>query len=491
MIVIRLDAPLDTAKLFVRYKFTEQRTGKRTLLHHKLAFYSYTGYGYREISNDQLRTAICEFLADCWYRTDKEEFDEVKPDLQMVANALDALRAATHLNDEIEALAWLASAIDLPAEEMIACQNGLLHLPTMALLSHTPDFFTHNALEFGFENNAEPPTQWLLFLKSLWGDDDEAISTLQEIFGYCLLADTRRHKVFMIIGAPRSGKGTIARILRKLIGEANYSAPTLGSLSEPFGLQRLINKLVAIVSDARISGRSDQDAIVERLLAISGEDGVNINRKNIIHWTGELKVRFVILANLLPRLNDPSGAFATWVVMLKLSKSFLGCEDLGLLNRSEAELPAIPNWSIEGWRRLRERGYFLQPQSSRDLTDQLEALSSPIRAFVGERCMVGAGLTVPVDDVFRAWQTWSTAQGRAHPGDKQTFGRNLRGAYAGIKASQPRAADGGRFRAYEGIRLTDAGQAEAAKDRADAGKDFNTAPRQRDGATVYRLPYKD
>lgn len=49
-------------------------------------------------------------------------------------------------------------------------------------------------------------------------DDAQSIDTLSEWFGYSLLPDTRHHKLLMLIGPPRSGKGTIARVLRGLIG---------------------------------------------------------------------------------------------------------------------------------------------------------------------------------------------------------------------------------------------------------------------------------
>src|SRR6266567_8759688 len=153
---------------------------------------------------------------------------------------------------------------------------------------------------------------------------------------------------------------------------------------------------------------------------------------------------------MVPRLNDASGAFASRFILLVLTESFLGREDHGLFDKLIAELPGILNWSIEGWRRLNERGYFVQPHSARELVEQLEALSSPIRSFAADRCEIRAGNSVPVDDLFKAWQTWSNAQGRGHPGTKQTFGRDLKAAFPGITTPQPRSPDGKRYRAYEG-----------------------------------------
>ena len=108
----------------------------------------------------------------------------------------------------------------------------------------------------------------------------------------------------------RSGKGTIARVLRSLLGPANVCGPTLASLAVNFGLWPLVGKSLAIVSDARLGGSTDSQVVVERLLSISGEDALTIDRKNLEPITVKLPTRLMIFSNELPRLGDSSGALA-------------------------------------------------------------------------------------------------------------------------------------------------------------------------------------
>jgi putative DNA primase/helicase len=339
-----------------------------------------------------------------------------------------------------------------PPGEVVACENGLLHLPTRTLIPATPDFLTPNALDFGFDSEAPAPRQWLTFLGQVWPDDTDTIDTLQEIFGYCLTCDTRQQKIFLLVGPPRSGKGTIARVLRRLVGLDNMVSPTLAALGMNFGLSPVIGKRVAIISDARLGGRADQNAIVERLLSISGEDAITIDRKYLSAWTGRLQVRFLIIANELPRLLDASGAFVSRLIVLTLTQSFLGREDQGLTDRLRTELPSILNWAIEGWRRLTWRGHFVQPRSGLDAVRQLEDLTSPVGAFIRDRCIVGPAHAVEVEKLFAAWRGWCAEQGRDYAGNAQTFGRDLRAAAPGVKVVQHRG-DKGRGRFYQGIRL--------------------------------------
>ena len=97
------------------------------------------------------------------------------------------------------------------------------------------------------------PAAWLAFLEELWPDDPESIAALQEFFGYVISGRLDLHKILLIVGPTRGGKGTIARILGKLIGPANVAGPTLSSLSGDFGLAPLIGKPLAVISDARLS----------------------------------------------------------------------------------------------------------------------------------------------------------------------------------------------------------------------------------------------
>ena len=220
-----------------------------------------------------------------------------------------------------------------------------------------------------------------------------------------------------------------------------------------FGLAPLIGKRLAIIADARLGGRADQQVIVERLLSITGEDGLSVDRKFRDAWNGKLDVRFLILTNELPRLTDSSGALAGRFVILTLRTSFYGREDLGLQAKLSAELPSILLWAIEGWKRLTARGYFIPPSSSAEARRAMEDLGSPIGAFLRERCIVAQGQGVRCDDLYKAWSEWCREQGRDHAGTVQTFGRDLNAALAGLRVEMPRGEDGKQVRYYCGVGL--------------------------------------
>lgn len=273
------------------------------------------------------------------------------------------------------------------------------------------------------------------------------------MFGYLLTPDTARQKVFVLVGPPRSGKGTIGRVLLRLLGRHNVSSPTLSSLAEQFGLQCLIGKQLALVSDMRLGSRTDTAKVAETLLRVSGEDDFSVPRKHMNDWAGRLSARFVVMSNEAPSLNDPSGALMSRYIVLQMRQSFLGREDRSLDAALAAELPGVLNWAIEGWRRLRAEGRLAQPASSLALVQAMDRLASPIKAFLDEECQMGAALSVAKDDLYRRFKHWAEDADYTWRGSKELFGKNLQAAVGQhIRETRPNLG-GKRQWAWAGIGL--------------------------------------
>lgn len=415
----------------------------------------YDGAAYRDVEDGIIESRVCSFLERAKRRELKDKKWETVPFKPTGAKLSDVLRmlksAAIRARDKFEPPCWIGES-GPPPREIISCANGLLHLPTGTLHPATPTFFTLNALEIAYDPNAPEPREWLAFLGQLWPTDPDSILVLQEVFGYLLVPDTSQQKVFFLKGPPRSGKGTIARILRMLVGALNVCAPSLPSLGTSFGLEALIGKSLGIVSDARDSGRMEvQASIAENLLRISGEDQVSVPRKFKTALELKLAVRFLLMSNLRPKLPDASGALANRFVPLVMTESFLGREDPGLTAKLLGELPGILNWAIEGWRRLHDRGHFVPSATGRALLVELIEDASPVMSFVREECELDATAHVVKETLFEAYRSWRLIQGMSLV-DSRVFGKDLQAAFPKVTTSRPNI-DGERVYVYSGIRL--------------------------------------
>lgn len=461
------DAPLDVARTLYDAKF---RTGPdRTLVSWRGSWMRWQSTHWAEVDTAELRAEIYETLGDAVYEVEvlvtipgtkpPEKMVVIekrpwKPNRQSVANVIEATAAVGHISSAIDTPGWLGlrnAAVDLPNPGLVvSCTNGLLDLTRRTLGTHTPRFFNAVSVPFDYDPAAAAPTAWLAFLNTLWADDPDAIALLQEYFGYLLSGRTDMQKMLLLIGPTRSGKGTIGRLILELIGKLHVAGPTLASLGTNFGLSPLLGKPVAIISDARL-GDTPAHTVVERLLSITGEDTLTVDRKFRDPWSGKLPTRFVVLSNELPKFRDSSGAIANRMVVLEMQQSFLGREDRTLDRRLHAELPGILLWALAGLDRLEANGQFTIPESSRDATTLMADLVSPMSAFIRERCTRQSNDSVPVDRLFDAWRAWAEDNGH-HGGSKAVFGRNLKATAPGITVVQQRT-DGLRLRVYTGIGL--------------------------------------
>jgi P4 family phage/plasmid primase-like protien len=468
-VLYSIDDPCRLAVLFVGANLIENVC---RYLRCNESWYLFAGTKWESISEEELRATVTRFVQSEVERDaaerleifnagheDNEKPPRAKPVRKnLISDVLSHITARTIIPSDTPIPCWLGAAPDgFDPRVIVPFSNGILNLKKLTdgqsgyLIASTPRYFCLNVLPYQFDVHAMPPLEWLKFMKDLWPNDDDSISCLQEWLGLLLVPDIRFGKILLIVGPRRSGKGTILRIIRALIGETNVAAPTLGSLSTNFGLWPLIGKLAALIGDARLSGQTDTSTIVERLLQISGEDGVTVDRKNQSAVTLTLPTRFVLATNELLRLPDASGALSGRQIVLQTKNSFYGQEDADLTDRLLKELPGILAWAICGWQRLMQTRRFTLPESSQELVRELEDVMSPVSAFVRECCDIGP-FEIDTDELFNAWQKWCDSEHRVSAGNMAHFGVQLRAACSGISKKRSKAL-GVRLQKYVGIRL--------------------------------------
>jgi putative DNA primase/helicase len=182
-------APYDVAKIFLERHMYE---GLPTIRHYQDQFLEWRGNAYHAMDENDVRAILYEFLDNCIKPAKKSDDppEPVKPTPALVSSVLDGLRAAANIDISVTTPAWLAGDNwRPPAREILACTNGLLHVPEKKLLDGTPTFFTLNALDFAYDTAIEP-VMFHRFLNELWPGDQKSILTLQQIFGLLILPDT-------------------------------------------------------------------------------------------------------------------------------------------------------------------------------------------------------------------------------------------------------------------------------------------------------------
>ncbi|MDN5929511.1 MAG: phage/plasmid primase, P4 family [Pseudonocardia sp.] len=449
-------APLDVARVLLEELHEE---GQTTLRRWRGGWWRYQGPHWSEVETEGVRKWLYLRLEKAtYYAKTKDGELELKPwapNRSKIDGVLDALAAPTLLPTEVEAPVWLHNGE--PGAGYVPCANGLVDVNTRKLHPTTPRYFGTSSVPFDYDPDAGEPAEWLGFLRTLWpahedGTDADEILALQEWFGYVLSGRMDLQKILLVVGPPRSGKSTIARVLQGLMGKANVAHPTLASMATNFGLAPLLGRPLAIVGDARLQSQG-QETVVERLLSISGEDSLTVDRKNRDAWHGRIPSRIVIISNELPRFGDASGAIAARFVVLTLQESFLGREDVDLGDRLNAELAAILKWGLDGMTRLNARKRFTEPAASVEAVQALADLVSPISAFLREVCVVDSEETVAVSKLYREYGEWCKENGRG-VSSAQKLSSDLRTVLPKLSDYRPKVDGKNMPRHYRGLSVS-------------------------------------
>lgn len=390
-------------------------------------FFRFNGKVWEPVDEDTLRHEITEAMRAC------------APQVPWINGCFDMIKNMVHK----QADKW-GSWLDRDTNNVIVYQNGILDLTRNEFVSHDPNYYTSNIMPYDYDVSAQCPN-WIAFLNEVFEGDQERVELLQEWFGYMLVRDYSFHKLMLMIGMGRSGKGTIGSILEKLVGDQNFAGIGLEDLAIDENLNSMRNRTVVFDGDSHGVSQQNAKLVMTRVKKITGHDSVNFGRKYKTSVSTRLPSRITIAANNGLSFIDDSGALANRFLILVFNKSWLGREDTTLFSRLCTELSGIANWSIEGLRRLRMNNRFTEPEACQAERDSMHEAYSPLKQFAEDHLEFGAGLSITSQALYQAYTLWCRNQGRG-AGTQNKLSRNLTDTFRGQGVVRAALAEGRGFR---------------------------------------------
>ena len=348
--------------------------------------YIYNGKAWEEIEDDRLESIIAMAMA------------KSKPQHSKVKGCMSMLSALT------PPLPVRMGAID---PDLVLFQNGVLRLSTGELTAHSPMLYTTNIKPYNYNPHAVCPN-WLVFLNASLDGDQELIALMQEWLGYLMTRSYKHQKMLLMLGASRSGKGTIARILKLLIGVYDYFAGSLSSFANDSYINAIRDKPVVVVADAEKKIHAGlRDRVTERVKNITGLDEITFDRKYKSTLSETMPSRLTVISNSRPQLFDDSGALGGRIMIIPFNVSFMGREDLHLGDKLELEIEGIALWALQGMAKLNAQGRFTVPAASLDESEFLAEVSSPLKMFIDDVCVFGGETKITAGDLYESYCMWA------------------------------------------------------------------------------------
>lgn len=244
---------------------------------------------------------------------------------------------------------------DLGPAQFINLKNGMLDWRTGNLAPHAKEYYSTIQLPHAWNSDATCPTVDGFFSQVL---HEELIPLIWEIIGICIYTGMGFQLAIILDGGGRNGKGTVIRLIEKLIPPAFVSNIDLQSFAtDKFSKAELFNKILNVVGDLSRSALSDT-AVFKQL---TGQDTVTADFKYGPKFKFKNQATLLFAANELPPTSDTTFGFYERMLIVPFDKVSLEKHEVDetLEDRMELELEGVLVKAVEGLRRAKERGYLL------------------------------------------------------------------------------------------------------------------------------------
>lgn len=321
-----------------------------------------------------------------------------------------------------------------PEDGLINVKNGLLNWRTGELLPHTPERLSTIQLPVVYDPQAVAPRVERFMSEVLPHD---AIPTILEFIGYCLVPHVRYEKAMMFTGTGANGKSVMIKLIQALIGKENTVSIPLQELADSrWKRADLHGKLLNAFAD--ISHKAAETSMYFK--AIVSGDVIDAERKGRDPFYFRPFAKILFSANELPASRDVTdGYFRRWLVVPFPNKFESKNRDEKLIDKltTEEELSGLLNLAIEGLKRLETQGGFTENEATRQALAAYRRNIDSVAGFVEECCLLDEGASVGKQELFNFYRQWCEAAGMK-PLGRNRFNQRL-AEVAGVR-------EGGNYR---------------------------------------------
>ena len=353
-----------------------------------VGFYEYTGGVWSRLSNEQVESYADKTLGEF------STYQRVKS-----IRGLLSTRA-------------LRSDIVFDSRPVWNFVNGTLELETGTFREHNPNDYC--SIQASYPYNPEASySAWARFINDVTAGDPRAAEILQLIPGYVLMQDCKYEKAFVLSGNGSNGKSKYLEILRRLFDPAvSHLQPR--ALLDKFRLIQFREAIVNIAGEIR-SDLRDVEELMKSI--VSGEpQSACYKSKDFVTFSPRTKLIFATNSQLSS--GDTSDGLTRRLVMVDFKVSFVDNPDpadpyqrlknVDILDSLTQELSSggVFNWAYEGYKLLRQVGYFTETSDQTQLIEDFKRSSNPILVFFEEEILPTLPQELSNKQLYSDYKVW-------------------------------------------------------------------------------------
>lgn len=301
-----------------------------------------------------LHTAVAQWLKDASVTKrdseGKEFFQRVAPTVKMVEEVAKAVLWMAQGGWK-ELPTWKDTQGAPPLGVCVGFQDKVVGLGG-EVLERGENWVDTVVLPCDWDEGAKCPV-WERCLEQ-WSEGDPLwVELLERWLGYTLVSDRGLGRWMLMKGKIRGGKGTIARLMKHLLGAEHVFWATTRQLRGSFGLDGIQNARSVVIPEVKEMSRGEGEELAQIIKMIVGLDGVTVDIKFQPSLKGLVpKTTVTVMANEIPLLPDKGEGVSGKMLVLPFTQSFKGREVFDLDEQLKGEAAGISLRLIRAAQRL-------------------------------------------------------------------------------------------------------------------------------------------
>lgn len=317
-----------------------------------------------------------------------------------------------------------------PVPDFMNFANGMLDWRTGEMLDHAPHYGSTVQFPVAWTGVKDTPLFDKFLAETLSPD---YIEYVWEMLGYMLFSGNPFQVAFMLLGNGRNGKGTLMRLIERMLGADNCSAVDLDALStNRFAAASLFGRIANLAGDIDPTFQEHTG----KFKKLVGGDMLDAEEKHRQAFRYTCWAVPVFSANKTPGSADTTFGYLRRWKIIKFDHQVTDAEvDPDLDDKLGAEIPGVAARAVEALRTLIARRHFKSEGDVAEGEAEFATKIDQVRQWVDEECVPLEGNREPQTLCYSTYKFWADRNGNGRLRAGEFYSRLEGAGFERVKSS--------------------------------------------------------